>query len=285
MTYRSILVTGGTGFFSKGFIRAALDRGLSARICIYSRDEHKQALMRAEFDDDRLRFFIGDIRDQSRLRRAMDGVELVVHAAALKRIEVGYYDPGEMVKTNVMGAVNVIEAATDAGVSKVVALSTDKAWQPCSAYGQSKALAETLFLAANNARGAGGPIFSCVRYGNVWNSTGSILPKWRALLESGASVLPVTDPDCTRFFMRLSEAVDLVLNTARDMKGGELAIPDLPAYAVGDLAAAMGAEMKIMGLPAFEKLHEGMADGNTSDLARRMTVQELMMEVWDAESA
>jgi UDP-N-acetylglucosamine 4,6-dehydratase/5-epimerase len=232
--------------------------------------------MRQEFSDDpRLRWFIGDVRDQQRLRRAMEGVEVVVHAAALKRIEVGHYNPVEVAKTNVDGAINVIEAAQDAHVEKVVALSTDKACEPCSPYGFSKALSESIFLAANNTTGPDGPRFSCCRYGNVWNSNGSVVPTWRRLLENGVDAVPVSDPDVTRFFMRLEEAVDLVLETIENMQGGELVVPDLPAYRLADLAEAMGANVLIKGLPHWEKKSESMLPGEPSDKARRMTVPEL----------
>ena len=232
--------------------------------------------MRQEFkNDSRLRWFIGDVRDRDRLRRAMEGVDVVVHAAALKRIEVGFYNPIEMVKTNVLGTINVIEAATDAGVKKVLMLSTDKACQPCSAYGHSKALAESIVRAANNSRGESGPLFAVTRYGNVAGSTGSVSPIWRAFKSNGARAVPVSDPEVTRFWMTQDEAVDLVSNTLRIMKGGELAIPILPAYRLGDLAEAMGLGMEITGLPDYEKLHESMREGETSEIARRMSVEEI----------
>jgi FlaA1/EpsC-like NDP-sugar epimerase len=275
----SVLVTGGTGFFGQAFVREALERG-ARRVCVLSRDEHKHAAMQEAFaDDPRLRWFVGDVRFQDRLEEAMEDVDLVVHAAALKRIQTGFYNPEEMKRTNVEGAWNVIKAAKRMRVSRVVALSSDKAFEPVSEYGRSKASAEGAFLSANNTRGANGPIYACVRYGNVWNSTGSIVPKWRALIAAGATEVPVTDPDCTRFFMRISEAVDLVMHTAETMKGGELNIPDLPAFRVGDLAEAMGVGMRVMGLPAFEKKHEAMGPGNSSDLARRMSVDELRKEL------
>lgn len=271
---RSILITGGTGSFGRAFVRRLLDSHGPRRVIVLSRDEHKQAAMAQEFPDGRMRFFVGDVRDRERVRRAFTDVDIVVHAAALKRIEVGHYNPQEMVKTNVLGAANVIEAAQDAGVGKVVALSTDKAWQPVSPYGQTKALAETLFLNANNTRGHAGPVYAVTRYGNVAGSNGSVIPKWRALVCAGKPV-PVTDPDCTRFWMTMDEAVNLVCGTIATMNGGELNIPSLPAYRLGDLAEAMGARMEITGLPCWEKKHEGMADGNTSDVARRMSVDEL----------
>jgi UDP-N-acetylglucosamine 4,6-dehydratase/5-epimerase len=279
---KSILITGGSGFFGTAFAKYLLDitDTVPQRIVIYSRSEHRQAELQRELEakhptaQQRMRYFIGDVRDRDRLKRAMDGIEVVVHAAALKRIEVGAYNPLEVKKTNIDGAANVIEAATDAHVTRVVALSTDKAHEPISPYGTSKAFAESLFLAANNTRGWNGPRFSVVRYGNVWNSTGSVVPTWRKMLETSDTV-PVTDPECTRFFMTMDEAVDLVFKTAMQMTGGETVIPTLPAYRLGDLAEAMGAKMDVRGLPDWEKRHESMGPGNSSDKARRMTVAEL----------
>jgi len=273
ITQAQVLITGGTGFFGQGFARAALAQG-AGRVCIFSRSEYQQALMRQEISDDRLRFFVGDVRDLARLKRAMDGIDVVVHAAALKRVEVAEYDAAEVVKTNVIGSMNVIEAATDAGVEKVVALSTDKACEPLNAYGATKLCAAKLFLAANNARGATGPIFAVCRYGNVAGSTGSVIPTWRRALEQGRMV-QVTDPECTRFWMTRDEAVGLVMDTIKTMQGGELVIPDLPAYRLGDLAEAMGVSYALTGLPAREKRHEAMKPGETSDMARRLTVDEL----------
>lgn len=280
----SVLITGGSGAFGRAFTRYLLSLGEPPRrIVIYSRGEVRQFEMAQEFNgiDTRtaLRFLIGDVRDRDRLRRALDGIQVVVHAAALKRIEVGNYNPIEVVKTNVGGAINLIEAAQDAGVKKVVALSSDKAFEPVSPYGTSKALAESVFLAANNTMGWKGPRFAVTRYGNVWNSTGSVVPVWKKLIKDGADEVPVTDPECTRFFMRMNEAVTLVVDTISSMKGGEIAIPTLPAFRLGDLAEAMGVKMRITGLPAWEKAHESMSDGNSSDKARRMSVQELVDEL------
>ena len=273
MDLKSILITGGSGSFGAAFIRQLLAEDCE-RICVFSRGEHRQAEMREAFDNDaRLRWFIGDVRDRDRLRRAMGGVDVVVHAAALKRIEVGHYNPVEMVATNVMGAINVIEAAQDAGVARVVALSTDKAWQPVSAYGHSKAMAESLFLAANNNNCR--TRFAVTRYGNVAGSAGSVIPRWRKMIAEGAQALPVTDPECTRFWMSMAEAVTLVMDTIDTMAGGELAIPPLPAYRLADLAEAMGLPYVVTGLSEWEKRHEGMRDGLTSDVARRMSVDEL----------
>ena len=196
----SVLVTGGTGSFGQAFVRCLLDTTQVKRVCIFSRGEHAQAAMRRALGDDpRCRWLIGDVRDEARLQRAMQGVDAVVHAAALKRIETGAYNPEEMVKTNVLGTMNVVEAACKApGVRLVVGLSSDKAFQPASPYGQSKALAEALLLAANITH-TKGPKFAAVRYGNVWAAQGSVVPLWRELIEQGATHVPVTDPDCTRF--------------------------------------------------------------------------------------
>jgi UDP-N-acetylglucosamine 4,6-dehydratase len=278
---KSVLITGGSGFFGTALVKRLLTmkHDNPHRIVVYSRGEYRQAEMARElapFDPhEHLRMFIGDVRDRDRLRRAMEDVEVVFHAAALKRIETAFYNPIEISKTNIGGASNVIEAAHDAHVSKVVALSTDKVFQPVSPYGTSKAFAESLFLAANNMRGKRGPIFAVCRYGNIFESTGSVVPTWRKMLAEGADTVPVTDPDCTRFFMTIEEAVDLVLNTAETMRGGEIVIPTLPAYRLGDLAEAMGAKMRVIGLPDWEKRDESMAEGNSSDKARRMSVAEL----------
>ena len=292
---KSVLITGGSGAFGTAFAKYLLGitDTVPQRIVVYSRSEHRQAELQRELEAEhptarhRMRYFIGDVRDRDRLKRAMDGIEIVVHAAALKRIEVGFYNPLEIKKTNIDGAANVIEAATDAHVGRVVVLSTDKAHEPISPYGTSKAFAESLFLAANNTRGWNGPRFSVVRYGNVWNSTGSVVPTWRKIIMEQykqvprtqtcpvSVTVPVTDPECTRFFMTMDEAVSLVFRTAMHMVGGEIEIPTLPAYRLGDLAEAMDAKMDVRGLPEWEKRHESMGPGNSSDKARRMTVDEL----------
>lgn len=283
---RSVLITGGTGAFGQAFVYHLLGMphpSAPERIAVYSRSEYRQFLMAKELEsidtNKALRFLIGDVRDRDRLRRALEGIDVVIHAAALKRIEVGHYNPLEMKKTNIDGAANLIEAAQDAGVHKVVFLSSDKAYQPISPYGLSKALAESLFLAANNTRGWHGPIYAVCRYGNVWRSTGSVVPVWEGILKSGKDTVPVTNPKCTRFFMRMSEAIDLVLNTVETMQGGEINIPTLPAYSLGDLAEAMGAKMQITGLPAWEKLHESMSYNNSSDLTLRMSINWLKEEL------
>ena len=276
---KNVIILGGSGFFGRAFTKYLLDQTNVERICIYSRDEWKQVEMKAETSDpdSRIRYFIGDIRDQDRLTRAMRGVDTVIAAAALKRIEVGNYAPDEMVKTNIIGAMNIIGSAYQAGVKKVVQLSTDKAWGGgVSPYGQSKALAESLYLNANNIYGEAGPKYSVCRYGNIFNSRGSILPTWKKMIAAGATEVPVTDPECTRFFMTIDEAVKLVVDTIVTMRGGELVIPEwLPAFAVGDLATALNVKIRWVGLPAWERKHEGMRDGLTSDIVRRMTVEEL----------
>lgn len=297
---KSVLITGGSGFLGQHLARrmfsqrhpSSADFPAWDRICIYSRSEHVQAAMRQAFNeqgDPRMRWFIGDVRDQERLERAMQGVDLVLHCAALKRIELGAYAPDEMIKTNVLGTMNVIEAAARAPYRasnyaavhprKVLLVSSDKAYQPVSPYGQSKALAESLVLAANNVH-PHGPRYAVVRYGNVWASAGSVVPTWRAAFESGES-LRLTDPNCTRYYMTIDKACDLVLNTGESMDGGELVIPDLPAYRVGDLAQAFsencGVEIawRITGLPRWEKLHESMDEERSSDSAPRMSVADL----------
>lgn len=274
------MITGGTGFFGRQFVSDIMQDSNFTRVCIYSRNEHAQAEMRHRFlDDPRLRWFIGDVRDPGRLRRAAASVDVVVHAAALKRVEVGRYNPDEMVRTNVSGAENVIEACMEAGVSKAVLVSTDKAVEPVNTYGKTKAVAEDLFLNANEMSPKGSTRFAVARYGNVWGSTGSVVPTWQGLIQHGAASVPVTDPDCTRFFMRAEQASHLILNLIQDMKGGEVAVPDLPAYRLGDLAEAMNTQPRVTGLPEWEKRHESMRIGETSEHAERMSVDELRGEL------
>ena len=268
----SVLITGGSGFLGHALVERLLAEGCE-RICIYSRNEYNQARMRANFSDDsRLRWFIGDVRDVDRLEQAMEGTEFVIHAAALKRIEVGRYNPEEMTKTNVIGSMNVIQAARRAKVEKALLVSTDKAYQPVSPYGQSKAIAESMFLNANVPHF--GPRFAVVRYGNVAGSTGSVIPTWRSVKETRRPV-KLTNSECTRFWMDRSEAADLVVSTLRSMNGGELEIPELPAFRLGDLATAMEVLTYEVGLEPWEKMHESMSEERCSETAPRMSVQDL----------
>jgi len=256
----SILVTGGTGSFGKAFIQELLDNHDPRRIVIFSRDELKQYECRQMFkDDQRLRWFIGDIRDLHRLNRAMHGIDYVVHAAALKQVDTAEYNPYEFVKTNIIGSQNVIEACIDAGVKKVVALSTDKASSPINLYGATKLTADKLFITGNHYAAAYPTRFSVVRYGNVMGSRGSVIPFFRKLGQAGES-LPITDLRMTRFFITLPQAVKFVLDSFEMMHGGELYVPRIPSMKITDLAQAVvpGAAMHNSGLRPGEKLHEEM---------------------------
>jgi UDP-N-acetylglucosamine 4,6-dehydratase/5-epimerase len=255
-----ILITGGTGSFGKAFVRYALDHLDPRRLVIFSRDELKQYELRQLFGDDgRLRWFIGDVRDQQRLLRAMHNVDYVVHAAALKQVDTAEYNPFEFVKTNILGSQNVIEAAIDTGVKRVVALSTDKASSPINLYGATKLTADKLFVSGNHYAAAYPTRFSVVRYGNVMGSRGSVIPFFRKLGEAGKS-LPITDLRCTRFFITLPQAVKFVVDSFDLMQGGELYVPKIPSMNITDLAQAIapGAAMHDVGLRPGEKLHEEM---------------------------
>lgn len=263
----SILVTGGTGSFGKKFIRYALDHLDPARIIVFSRDELKQYEFRADIGDDpRLRWFIGDVRDRDRLNRALSGVEYVVHAAAMKQVDTAEYNPFECIATNVLGAENIINASIDAGVKRVVALSTDKASSPVNLYGASKLCSDKLFVAGNHYAGASDTRFAVVRYGNVVGSRGSVVPLFRRLASSG--VIPITDERMTRFWITLDHAVQFVDATFGRMAGGELFIPRIPSTTILDLAKAIApeAELKFVGIRPGEKLHEEMI---SEDDARR----------------
>jgi UDP-N-acetylglucosamine 4,6-dehydratase len=256
----SILVTGGTGSFGKAFVSQVLKAHSPARIVVFSRDELKQYDMRQQFgDDDRVRFFLGDIRDRDRLKMAMSGVDYVVHAAALKQVDTAEYNPMEFVKTNILGSENVIQASLDAGVTKVVALSTDKASSPVNLYGATKLTADKLFISSNHYAVAGGTRFSVVRYGNVMGSRGSVIPYFRRLAAEGRP-LPITDSRMTRFFITLPEAVDFVIDSFDSMTGGELYVPRIPSVRISDLAEAVapGTELVEIGIRPGEKLHEEM---------------------------
>lgn len=256
----SILVTGGTGSFGKNFITRLLEDYNPDRVVVYSRDELKQYEARQKFGDDpRLRWFLGDIRDRHRLTRAMHGVELVVHAAALKQVDTAEYNPFEYVQTNIVGSQNVVEAAIDAGVKKVVALSTDKASSPLNLYGATKLAADKLFQSANHYAAGYETRFSVVRYGNVMGSRGSVVPFFQRLAEEGA-VFPITDRRMTRFWITLPQAVQFVIDSFDMMQGGELYVPRIPSMRITDLveAIAPGAETREIGIRPGEKLHEEM---------------------------
>ena len=268
----SILVTGGTGSFGNAFIRELLDKHDPRRVVIYSRDELKQYECRQLFNDDkRLRWFIGDIRDQHRLHRAMHGVDYVVHAAALKQVDTAEYNPWEFVQTNIVGSQNVIEACIDAGVKRVIALSTDKASSPINLYGATKLTADKLFITGNHYAAAYPTRFAVVRYGNVMGSRGSVIPFFRKLGEAGES-LPITDLRMTRFFITLPQAVKFVMDSFEMMHGGELYVPRIPSMKITDLAQAIapGAAMHNMGLRPGEKLHEEMISAEEGRRALRM---------------
>lgn len=260
---KTILVTGGTGSFGKKFTRMVLDRYDVNKLIIFSRDELKQAQMRAEFGDNpKLRFFIGDVRDKERLYRAFDGVDVVIHAAALKRVPECEYNPFEAIKTNVIGAQNIIDAAIDRGVSKIVALSTDKAVNPINLYGATKLCSDKLFIAGNSYVGSKDTRFAVVRYGNVVGSRGSVVPLFLQLKEAGK--LPITDPRMTRFWITLEEGVEMVFAALEKMQGGEIFVPKIPSMKITDLAEAIApeCELEIVGIRPGEKLHEMLITGS-----------------------
>ena len=259
---RAILITGGTGSFGKAFVRNVLETCPKIkRLVVFSRDELKQFEMAQEFPEAQypaLRFFIGDVRDQNRLRRALEGIDTVVHAAALKQVPAAEYNPFEFIQTNIMGAQNLIEACLDTQVRRVVALSTDKAAAPINLYGATKLCSDKLFVAANNFRGARDLRFSVVRYGNVMGSRGSVIPFFMNLAKTGR--LPITDPNMTRFNISLDEGVEMVCWALAHAMGGEILVPKIPSYRIGDVAQAIGPSCKqeIVGLRPGEKIHEEM---------------------------
>lgn len=257
---KSILITGGTGSFGKKFIEILLARYTPKKVIVFSRDELKQFEMQQVFNDKCMRYFIGDVRDEARLRQAMYQVDYVVHAAALKQVPAAEYNPMECIKTNVNGAQNVINAAIACGVKKVIALSTDKAANPINLYGATKLCSDKLFTAANNLVGDRETRFSVVRYGNVVGSRGSVVPFFKKLIAEGASELPVTDERMTRFWLRLEDGVSFVLKNFERMHGGEIFIPKIPSMQITDLceAIAPGVPTKVIGIRPGEKLHEVM---------------------------
>lgn len=264
---KSILVTGGTGSFGKKFIEMVFKRYNPARVIVYSRDEFKQDMLKKYFsttlsaeEQRKLRFFIGDVRDKDRLYRAFKGVDYVIHAAALKQVPACEYNPFEAIKTNIHGAQNVIDAALDCGVKKVVALSTDKAVNPINLYGGTKLVSDKLFISANAYSGGKGTVFSVVRYGNVAGSRGSVIPFFRELIQKGEQELPITDFRMTRFWITLEQGGELVFKALQESKGGETYISKIPSFKIVDLAKAMLSQCKLkeIGIREGEKLHEVM---------------------------
>lgn len=277
---KTILITGGTGSFGKKFLEMIFERYQPKKVIIYSRDEYKQSVMKMEYrhkvDLSKVRFFIGDVRDKERLMRAFAGVDYVIHAAAMKQVPTCEYNPMEAVKTNIHGAQNVIDAALDSGVKKVVALSTDKAVNPINLYGGTKLVSDKLFIAANAYSGENGTVFSVVRYGNVAGSRGSVIPIWQKLLDAGSTKLGVTDRRMTRFWITLRQGVELVFKALEESKGGETYISKIPSFHIDDLAHAMAlnafekrAEIVEIGIREGEKLHEVMVTRDDS----RMTYE------------
>ncbi len=266
---KSILITGGTGSFGYRYVSTLLQRYSVKRIVIYSRDELKQYEMAMKFQeyDDILRFFIGDIRDVSRLKEATRGIDIIIHAAAMKHVPIAEYNPTECIKTNIHGAENIIKTALDNNVEHVIALSTDKAANPVNLYGATKLASDKLFIAANNMSG-GRTKFAVVRYGNVVGSRGSIVPLFKRLIKGGVSSLPVTHQDMTRFWITLQQGVDFVLKCMKRMDGGEIFVPKIPSVRIVDLAKAMAPDLpiKIIGIRPGEKLHEVMCPVDDSHL-------------------
>lgn len=270
---KTILITGGTGSFGKKFLEMIFDRYEPKKVIIYSRDEFKQSVMKSEYQDkvdmSKVRFFIGDVRDKERLYRAFKGVDYVIHAAAMKQVPTCEYNPFEAIKTNIHGAQNVIDAALDCGVKKVVALSTDKAVNPINLYGGTKLVSDKLFIAANAYKGEDGTTFSVVRYGNVAGSRGSVIPIFKSLIEKGETELPVTDSRMTRFWITLEQGVELVFKALAESKGGETYISKIPSFHINDLVYAMlpNAKIKEIGIREGEKLHEVMVTKDDSRMA------------------
>lgn len=265
---KNIFITGGTGSFGKEFVAMLLRDYTPNKIIIYSRDELKQYEMAQKFNAPCMRYFIGDVRDLPRLQKAMNGVDYVVHAAALKHVPIAEYNPMECIKTNIMGAQNVIDACIDNGVKKVIALSTDKAASPINLYGASKLASDKLFVAANNIIGKASTRFSVVRYGNVLGSRGSVVPYFQKLISAGDKTLPITDPNMTRFWITLQEGVAFVIKSFERMQGGETFVPKIPSMKMSDMASAMAPHLKqeIIGIRPGEKLHEVMCPQNDAHL-------------------
>lgn len=265
---KSILITGGTGSFGKQYVQTILARYKPRKLIIYSRDELKQFEMEQDYHDVCMRYFIGDVRDRDRLVQAMNGVDYVIHAAALKQVPAAEYNPMECIKTNIHGAENVIHAALANNVEKVIALSTDKAANPINLYGATKLASDKLFVAANNMAGGHRTRFAAVRYGNVVGSRGSVVPVFKRIIAEGCEYLPITDVRMTRFWITLQQGVDFVLKNFSRMHGGEIFVPKIPSVRVVDLAKAMAPDLphKIIGIRPGEKLHEIMCPKDDSHL-------------------
>ena len=263
---QSILITGGTGSFGRKYVKTLLERYTPKKIIIYSRDELKQFEMQQVFNTPCMRYFIGDVRDKERLTQAMNGVDYVIHAAAMKQVPAAEYNPTECIKTNINGAENVIHAALANNVKKVIALSTDKAANPINLYGATKLASDKLFVAANNMSGGHQTLFSVVRYGNVAGSRGSVVPFFEKLIAEGTNEIPVTHLEMTRFWITLQDGVDFVLRNFERMLGGEIFIPKIPSMRIVDLAKAMAPDLsiKIVGIRPGEKLHEVMCPADDS---------------------
>lgn len=286
-----ILVTGGTGSFGRRFIETVLDRARPRKLIVYSRDELKQSEMQIDLAErfgpekmSAMRFFLGDVRDRERLSLAFRGVDIVIHAAALKQVPAAEYNPSECIHTNIMGAENVVRACLANGVKQVVALSTDKACNPINLYGATKLASDKTFVAANNLSGDIGTRFAVVRYGNVVGSRGSVIPFFQRLIHRGATELPITDPRMTRFLITIEEGVDFVLSSLDRMHGGEVFVPKIPSMRITDIAAAMAPNlpMKTIGIRPGEKLHEMMISQddarNTVDLGDRYAIEPAFVE-------
>jgi UDP-N-acetylglucosamine 4,6-dehydratase len=265
---KSILITGGTGSFGRQYIKTILGRFKPRRVVVFSRDELKQFEMQQEFDSAAMRYFLGDVRDRARLVQAMRDVDIVIHAAALKQVPAAEYNPTECINTNIHGAENVIHAALENNVEKVIALSTDKAANPINLYGATKLASDKLFVAANNMAGGHPTTFSVVRYGNVVGSRGSVVPFFRKLIADKAEFLPVTHAEMTRFWITLQQGVDFVLTNLQRMIGGEIFVPKIPSIRVVDLVAALASDYptRIIGIRPGEKLHEVMCPADDSHL-------------------
>ena len=260
---KGVLITGGTGSFGRAFVRRVLELYEPSRLVIYSRDEQKQVAMEQEFSAKQypcLRYFVGDVRDEARLRRAMSGIDVVIHAAALKHVPVAEYNPIETIKTNIFGAENLINACLDKGVERVIALSTDKAANPINLYGATKLCSDKLFVAANNLVGAAEGKFAIVRYGNVLGSRGSVIPMFHSLMAQNVERLPITDERMTRFWITIRQGVNFVFQCLGEMQGGEIFIPKIPSMKLLDVvnAIAPGYPVEIVGIRPGEKLHESM---------------------------